>query len=134
MNFTVERYWKGKPNQATFVFTAQNSSCAVGFADGDRYLVFALVYDNGDINTNLCLRPGAMRERRQYLKLLGRGATDETRLNVGRNMTDRWTRAAGARFSTCFWCGGPDASGLIRAAASTQPLGGFRLGHLARTC
>jgi hypothetical protein len=102
MNFTVERYWKGKPKRATFVFTAQNSSCAVGFADGDRYLVFALVYDNGDINTNLCLRPGIMRERRQYLKLLGRGATDETRLNVGRNMTDRWTRAAGARFSTCF--------------------------------
>ena len=75
MNFTAEKYWKGKPKQQTFVFTAQNSSCAVGFADGQRYLVFAFVYDNGDINTNQCLRPGPVGERRRALKLLGRGHT-----------------------------------------------------------
>ena len=73
MNFTVEKYWKGKPKQQTFVFTAQDSSCAVGFADGQRYLVVAFVYDNGDINTNQCLRPGPVSERRRALKLLGRG-------------------------------------------------------------
>ena len=83
MNFTVERYWKGKPKRETFVFTAQNSFCSVGFADGERYLVFALVNDNGDINTNLCLRPGPVRERRQYLKLLGRGRAMK-RVDIGR--------------------------------------------------
>ena len=99
MNFTVERYWKGKPKRETFVFTAQNSSCSVGFADGERYLVFALVNDNGDINTNLCLRPGPVRERRQYLKLLGRGRAMK-RVDIGRNITNRWTRAAGACFAS----------------------------------
>ena len=75
INFTVERYWKGKPKQQMFVFTEQNSSCAVGFADGQRYLVFAFVYDNGDINTNQCLRPGSVGERRRALTILGRGRT-----------------------------------------------------------
>lgn len=73
MNFTVERYWKGKPKKDMFVFTAQDSSCAVGFANGEKYLVIAFIYDNGDVKTNLCLRPGPVRERRMYIRLLGRG-------------------------------------------------------------
>ncbi|HSB26624.1 MAG TPA: hypothetical protein VLE19_02165 [Pyrinomonadaceae bacterium] len=73
MNFTVERYWKGKPKSQTFVFTAQNSSCAVAFADGEKYLVIAFVDDKGDINTNQCLRPGRVCERAMYIKRLGRG-------------------------------------------------------------
>jgi hypothetical protein len=73
MNFTVERYWKGKPKKDLFVFTAQDSSCAVGFGEGEKYLVIAFINDKGDINTNLCLRPGPVSERRMYIRLLGRG-------------------------------------------------------------
>lgn len=73
MNFIVERYWKGTPKRQTFVFTAQGSSCAVGFADGEKYLVIANVNDKGDINTNQCLRPGPVRARAMYIKRLGRG-------------------------------------------------------------
>ncbi len=75
MNFIVERIWKGKLKRQAFVYTAQDSSCSVGFADGERYLVFAFAYadDGGALDTNLCLRPGRVRDRRAYIKRLGKG-------------------------------------------------------------
>jgi len=78
MNFVVERYWKGSLKRQEFVYTAQNNTCAVGFADGERYLVFAIANDKGELNTNLCLKPGRVRDRAVFLRRLGRGKLKTT--------------------------------------------------------
>jgi hypothetical protein len=75
VNLVVERYWKGALKRQALVYTAQDSSCAVGLADGEKYLVFAFAHadDGGALNTNQCLRPGPVRDRRTYIRLLGKG-------------------------------------------------------------
>jgi hypothetical protein len=77
-NFLVEQYWKGSLKRQEFIYTAQESTCAVGFADGERYLVFAIANDKGELNTNLCLKPGRVRDRAGYLRRLGRGKLKTT--------------------------------------------------------
>jgi hypothetical protein len=97
VKLAVEQYWKGQVANEMIIFTA--GGCAAYFEVGRDYLVFAYIHRGEDhLSTDVCMQTGLVRYSSYNLKRLGRGKKPTA--TTGRNITNRWTRAAGACFST----------------------------------
>jgi len=79
MAFRVERYWKGKLTHEVLVYTAANSSCAVDFRIGEKYLIFAMANKWGEYDTNYCMMPGPVNSSGRYIRRLGKGKVIKTK-------------------------------------------------------
>ena len=73
MTFKVEKYWKGKLTREVLVYTAADSSCAVDFGIGGKYLIFAIANEWGEYDTDQCMMPKPVNGSDTYLRRLGKG-------------------------------------------------------------
>lgn len=77
VTFEVERVWKGEMKKRMTLIT-RPSSCDVLFREGESYLVFAsMLYDGSGLTTHKCSRTGLVGDRKEDIKLLGKGKIPE---------------------------------------------------------
>ena len=81
LKFEAEQWWKGKPVKEVVLATEQTrgadgseivGDCGFGFAEGERYLVYAYAEEEG-LQTGSCTRTKRLAKARKDLKALGKG-------------------------------------------------------------
>lgn len=78
VSFTVEKYWKGVMTEPIIIYTGQgNGDCGIPFEEGESYLVYAYIDDEGDypdgnLHANMCSRTALLYYAEEDLTKLGK--------------------------------------------------------------
>lgn len=89
--FEVNRTWKGAEETQIVVYdNGGGASCGIDFQEGETYLVYVYLNQDGQPYTSLCSRTRAIAHAGEDLAALGPGSEPEKRVDLTKEL-QRWS-------------------------------------------